>query len=235
MDLSQSDRAEWRSARFPYTPRTCQFALREAPAGRYRSRPDRIAASPEDASALRCVAPGFHPAALAQRNSSSRQRLYCARCHTKSEMPPTKAAERPMQLDSISLRRPQPPLQHTQHKISSERQQRGGDCSSQNQLIVHHREPAKDEFAQAASAHSRRDRCNSNREHRSDSYSGQHRRKRQRQLYLEENLPVRHPHSSRGFTHGAIYTRNSRRSVADNRKQRIKRKRRDRQSVGASP
>ena len=64
--------------------------------------------------------------------------------------------------------------------------------------------------------------------------SCQHGRKRQRQFHLEEDLPIRHAHSSRRFAHGAIDTRNSRRSVADDWKQRIKCKRRNRQPVGAS-
>src|SRR5271170_935895 len=65
-----------------------------------------------------------------------------------------------------SSRGPQPPFEYSQHKVRRERQQCSRNSAGENQPVIYHRKPAKNEFAEAARAHGRSNRRDSDRQHR---------------------------------------------------------------------
>src|SRR4029077_6678799 len=118
-------------------------------AGKCRSRRDKTCATQEALFALPGAVPGFRREELALKNFSTRQRSCPAEpgCRTRAAPPSTAAGRRSARGERSSSRGPQPPLEHAQKKICAQREQGSGDRSSENQLIVHHRQPAEDELA----------------------------------------------------------------------------------------
>src|SRR5580704_3397908 len=118
-----------------------------------------------------------------RKNSSSRQQFHrAARHRTNQARAPTPIPRTPEPPDAIphraSCSRGLPPaLAHAQQKISDQRQQRRRNRPSQYQFVIHHRQPAKNEFAQPSRANRRRNRGNSHGQHGSHANSRQHRRK----------------------------------------------------------
>src|ERR1022692_3456319 len=75
---------------------------------------------------------------------------------------------------------PQSFFQPSQTEISRQGQDRRGNGSGQNELIVHHGETAKDELAQASCANRGGNGGQSHRNDDCDSYAGENHARRQR-------------------------------------------------------
>ncbi len=84
-----------------------------------------------------------------------------------------------------SCRRSQQP----QRPIRRQRQQRRRNCPGQHQPVIHRSHAAKNQLAQPARAHRRRNRRNAHAGHRRRPQPRQDERRRQRQLHFEQSLP----------------------------------------------
>ena len=90
-----------------------------------------------------------------------------------------------------------PALQPCEPPVSEERERRRRDRARENRRAVHHRQPAKDVFAQSARADCGGDCRRPHADHRGDPEPRQHRRHGKRELDHEKQLP-------RGIDHGPI-------------------------------
>src|SRR6266403_1209479 len=129
--------------------------------------------------------------------------------------------------------RSQSPLQSSEHKVRKQRQQRRRNGSRQNHLVVDHGETAKNKFSESACADRRRDRCQPNGEHRRDSQSRDNDSRGERQLDLKEQLAIGESHGASRLDYRRIDAANARVSIANQRQQRIERKRQDRKPTSA--
>src|SRR5205823_12072129 len=98
----------------------------------------------------------------------------------------------------------EPLLDCTKRNVGHDREQGCGNGSSKNQLIVHHRDAAKNKFAETSCTDGRSYRRNSYCSHCCNANSGEHEGRAQRELHLREKLVACHSHSNRRFSYCGI-------------------------------